>query len=34
LQILINMIFFVFAGTVVGLGNETARPACKKCGYP
>ena len=22
------------AGTVVGLGNETARPACKKCGYP
>ena len=22
------------AGTVVGLGGETARPACKKCGYP
>ena len=22
------------AGTVVGLGGETSRPACKKCGYP
>lgn len=22
------------AGTVVGLGGETTRPACKKCGYP
>merc|ERR1712071_177050 len=22
------------AGTVVGLGGEATRPACKKCGYP
>ena len=25
---------FILTGTVVGLGGEATRPACKKCGYP